>query len=470
MTTTPDITVVMCTYNRADVVEHTVRAVLRQEGPSFEVVVVDDGSTDPTPKVLAAIDDSRLRVVRQANAGLSAARNTGIAAVEGDWVVFLDDDDIPEPGWLAALARPMGEPDVGVTCCGSIAVDPDGNEIAPLPVMALPEPFGGVVASYRAGTFAVRTDLCRQAGGYLDGLGTSHQFELFMRLQAEAERQGLRIASTDVLALRIERRPVDERRSSNPHIIYDATSWILSRHPVAFAASPGRVAAFDGVRGAAAARFEDWSAARRHFRRSAQLEPNRLRQRTRAALAWAPPLGRWVWNRRNTLRYDPGTVGVLVQHPSAPTPRARELFLAWRYEEGPSGGSGSGSSESAEPAAAVDAWARRLASRWARRTPGLVDRLDDAFEVHDDPVVLLHDIARHGNDVPVLLSIVDREVADPDRPLGPPSDPRHRREWSQDQFRLLLRSVGFRIERTWRRDRRRVFLVRFSETTPTIDG
>ncbi|HMG43692.1 MAG TPA: glycosyltransferase family 2 protein [Acidimicrobiales bacterium] len=459
-TTSPHITVVMCTYNRADLVEHTVRSVLRQEGPSYSVVVVDDGSTDATPKVLAAIDDNRLRVVRQPNGGLSVARNTGIAAVEGDWVVFLDDDDIPEPGWLSALARPMDEPDVGVTCCGSIAVDPDGHEIAPLPVIALPEPFGGVVASYRAGTFAVRTALCRQAGGYLDGLGTSHQFELFMRLQAEAGRQGLRIVSTDVLALRIERRPVDERRSSNPYITYDATSWILSRHPVVFAASPARVAAFDGVRGAAAARFEDWAAARRHFRRSARLEPNRVRQWTRVALAHAPPVGRWVWNRHNALRYDTGTVGVLVQHPSTPDGRARELFLAWGYEERPAADVTGGTP--------VAASVRRLASRSARRTSGLVLRLDATFEAHDDPVGLLHEIAgQSGDGVPVLLSIVDREVADPDHPLGPPSDPGHRREWTGDQFRLLLRSTGFRVERSWRRGQRLAFLVRYSDTTPT---
>src|SRR6266508_28055 len=103
----PLLSVVLCTFNRADVVVRTLDAVLAQEGIDFEVVVVDDGSTDATPETLAAVAerDRRVRPVRQANAGLSVARNTGLAAAAGAWVVFLDDDDLPDPGWLATLAR-----------------------------------------------------------------------------------------------------------------------------------------------------------------------------------------------------------------------------------------------------------------------------------------------------------------------------------------------------------------------------
>jgi glycosyltransferase involved in cell wall biosynthesis len=455
-----DITVVVCTYNRAGLVERTVQGVLDQEGPTFEVVVVDDGSTDATPKVLAAIKDDRLQVVRQDNAGLGAARNAGLTAAEGDWVVFLDDDDVPDPGWLAALARPMGEPGVGITCCGSLAVDPDGNVIAPMPPVPLPDPFHGVVASYRAGTFAVRTELCRRAGGYLDGLGTSHQFELFMRLQAEATRQGLGIESTDVCPLRIERRPVDDRRGSNPYVMYDATSWILARHPVVFAASPGRVAAFEGVRGAAAVRTNAWSLARRHFWRSARLEPHRSRNWGRLALSVAPALGRWAWNRHSTLVYDPASVGVLVQHTDRQLGSVRELFLAWEYEENPP--------TDGEPTP-VTGWAKRLAKRQARKNPGLSVHLSDVLERDDDPVAVLRGIASDADGGMVLLTAVDREASNPHRPLGPPSNPDHRREWTYDQFRLLLRSTGFVIERSWTGSRRLVFLVRSSDRAPTTD-
>lgn len=463
--TRPQVTVVVCTYNRADRVGRTVEGVLAQEGPTFELVVVDDGSADATPEVLAALADDdtdrRLRVVRQRNAGLGAARNAGLAAARGDWVVFLDDDDVPDPGWLAGLTGPTGDDTVGISCVGAIAVDPDGTEICPLPVHRLSQPFGDVEASYLAGTFAVRTDLCRAAGGYLDGLGISHQFELFLRMQDEARRRGLGIAVTQVNRLRIEWRDVDDRTSSNPHIIHDATTWVLARHPERFAGQHEVVASFEGVRGAAAARAGDWRLARRHFRAQARRAPRSRRAWLRLAMACVPALGRRTWNRHRSGSFLPSTVGIVVQHadhPDAPVPR-RELFLSASYQENPA------PSPSAD-GAGVPAAVRRLARRVGRRAPGLVVELALGLETADDPVVVLRELGERAGDAPVLLAVADREAGDPDRPSGPPSDPRHRREWSGDQLRLLLRSTGFGVDRTWRRAGRVVVLARRFDRPP----
>jgi hypothetical protein len=467
--TTPHVTVVVCTFNRADRVGTTVRAVLAQEGPSFELVVVDDGSTDTTPEVLAALADERLRVVRQRNAGLGAARNAGLAAARGAWVVFLDDDDVPDPGWLAGLAGPTGDDAVGITCVGAIAVDPAGAEICPLPVDRLPQPFGGVEASYLAGTFAVRTDLCRAAGGYLDGLGISHQFELFLRLQDEARRRELGIAVTPVNLLRIEWRDVGDRTSSDPHIIYDATSWVLVRHPERFAGQHQVVASFEGIRGTAAARLGDWRLARRHFRAQARLAPRARRNWLRLGLACVPALGRRTWDRHHSGTYRASTVGIVVQHadhPDTPGP-ARELFLPATYRENPgpsSNGAAPGAGADRAPAAAAPV--RRLARRLARRTPGLLVHLHPGLETADDPVVALRALAGRAGDAPVLLAVADRAATDPDRPSGPPSDPGHRREWTEDQIRLLLRSTGFGVRRTWRRSGRVLVLARRFDEPP----
>ena len=451
----PHITVVLCTYNRAHLIERTVRAVLAQKGCELDLVVVDDGSPDTTPEVLAAIDDPRLRVVRQANSGLSVARNSGLAVADGDWVVFLDDDDLPEAEWLETLARPMDDPGVGITCVGATAVDPNGNPTTPLPIVPLPEPFVGVTGSYRAGTFAVRTELCRRAGGYLDGLGANHQFELFLRLLTEARRDGLDVASTESCVLRIERRLVDNRRSTNPHIMYDATSWIMQRHPVTFDSQPVARGAFEGVLGAAAARAGDFASARRHFWLSARAEPRRRRGWQRYALAFFPPLGRRVWNRHSNVSYNPEAIGVLPQHLDALSRPRRELFLAWGYEENPA-------TEGGPRPVAADGWAGRMAARLARRRPGLVVSPGGELVRDDDPVDRLHKLAREAGDAPLLIVTPDRERTDPDRPLGPPSYPAHRREWSYDQFVLLLRSTGFIVERHYRRGTRLAFLVRRS--------
>jgi glycosyltransferase involved in cell wall biosynthesis len=95
----PLVTVTIPTYNCAEYLPDTLDSVLRQSYPQVEIVVVDDGSTDNTPRILAGYGD-RLTVVSQPHQGLGAARNAGVRRATGDFVAFLDADDIWEPDKL----------------------------------------------------------------------------------------------------------------------------------------------------------------------------------------------------------------------------------------------------------------------------------------------------------------------------------------------------------------------------------
>lgn len=107
----PAITVCICTRNRVKYLGPTIAAVLSQEIPNgqFDVLVVDNGSTDGTAEMVTERFGSNtcatVRYVREDRAGLSRARNRGIAETTGDIIAFLDDDAIPEPGWLASIAN-----------------------------------------------------------------------------------------------------------------------------------------------------------------------------------------------------------------------------------------------------------------------------------------------------------------------------------------------------------------------------
>lgn len=93
---TPTISVIIPTYNRSACVGDAIRSVLAQTHQADEVIVVDDGSTDNTPESLSSFG-SAIRVIRQSNAGVSAARNAGIRAASSDWLAFLDSDDLWMP-------------------------------------------------------------------------------------------------------------------------------------------------------------------------------------------------------------------------------------------------------------------------------------------------------------------------------------------------------------------------------------
>jgi glycosyltransferase involved in cell wall biosynthesis len=111
--TTPLFSVVIPAYNRADVLPTALGSVLGQGCQDFEIIVVDDGSSDNPGQVIDDIADPRIRLVTQNNQGASAARNRGIDEARGRYVAFLDSDDRFLPHHLDTIAALLnGEPDV----------------------------------------------------------------------------------------------------------------------------------------------------------------------------------------------------------------------------------------------------------------------------------------------------------------------------------------------------------------------
>lgn len=96
--------IVVPLYNKEVYLAATLRSVLDQTLTDFEVIVVDDGSTDSGPALVEALSDERVRMVRQPNAGVSSARNLGVAVAEGEWIAFLDADDWHHPQYLATIS------------------------------------------------------------------------------------------------------------------------------------------------------------------------------------------------------------------------------------------------------------------------------------------------------------------------------------------------------------------------------
>lgn len=99
------ISVVIPLYNKEASIANTLNCVLAQTYQDFEIVVVDDGSTDNSAAIVDTFKDTRIRLIRQSNGGVSAARNTGIREAKGEYVAFLDADDVWMEGHLDNLVQ-----------------------------------------------------------------------------------------------------------------------------------------------------------------------------------------------------------------------------------------------------------------------------------------------------------------------------------------------------------------------------
>jgi hypothetical protein len=131
--TTPKVTVLMPVHNGAAYLRDAVVSVLNQTFTDFEFIIVDDGSTDETPDILAAFDDPRIVVVRNpTNLGLVASLNLGIDRARGEYIARMDADDICMRGRLWAQVRYLDRhPEVGLLGTGFVRIDAQGVVLSP---------------------------------------------------------------------------------------------------------------------------------------------------------------------------------------------------------------------------------------------------------------------------------------------------------------------------------------------------
>jgi glycosyltransferase involved in cell wall biosynthesis len=187
----PQVTVLIPVYNAERYLLETLRSVSAQTFRDIEILVVDDGSKDSSPQLLAdyAVADPRVRVVRQVNAGISAALNTGIAAARGEYIVRMDADDIMLPERIAAqVSFLQNRTDLGFCACAMEMIDKNGRvfgqyvgrpesiaELESMMAEELPIVFTHPTVTYRASAV-------KAVGGYDKRYEPCEDMELFGRL------------------------------------------------------------------------------------------------------------------------------------------------------------------------------------------------------------------------------------------------------------------------------------------------
>ena len=124
----PTISIVMPCYNRESLVGRAIKSCLAQDYTTFEIVVVDDASTDQSMQVVTGFSDARVRLVKhEANRGVCPARNTGADHARGDWIIFLDSDDELLPSAVSVIAERVRSATSDVGCIYFRCLKDDGS-------------------------------------------------------------------------------------------------------------------------------------------------------------------------------------------------------------------------------------------------------------------------------------------------------------------------------------------------------
>lgn len=188
------VSVVTAVHNGDRYLEHSLRSILRQERVDLELIVIDDGSTDSTPEVLEqlASEDSRIRVVRQENRGLTRALIRGCEEASGEYIARHDADDLSLPGRLALELELLRErPELSMAACWSRVIGPEDELLYDIRHPAEPpDSTHGLVNRHESpchGSVMFRKRDYAAVGRYRSEFRVAQDLDLWLRLTARGE-------------------------------------------------------------------------------------------------------------------------------------------------------------------------------------------------------------------------------------------------------------------------------------------
>jgi|SRR5690606_725998 len=184
--------VVIPLYNKEISVKSTIESVLNQTFDNFELIVVDDGSTDASPYIVSEIKDDRIKLIRQKNQGVSVARNRGVKEAKYKWIAFLDGDDLWKENHLVEILKMMDKyPDRNVYVTSFEYSD--GRYMYKLPrnveIFKIDNYFKESLKEYLICTdvIVINKESFNIVGGFNENLNRGEDLDLWARLAREYE-------------------------------------------------------------------------------------------------------------------------------------------------------------------------------------------------------------------------------------------------------------------------------------------
>jgi len=182
----PLVSVIMAVYNGRRYLREAIDSVLAQTFQDFELIVVDDGSTDATPRILARYKDPRLRVIRQENAGRAVARNRALDEAQGEYIAINDADDVSLPSRLEEQMEFLGHhPEIALLGAHAMMVDEKDRPIWPVIHPVEHKKIRETLASHMAfvhPTVVFRKSVIPDCGGYRAEFPLAQDYDLALRI------------------------------------------------------------------------------------------------------------------------------------------------------------------------------------------------------------------------------------------------------------------------------------------------
>jgi glycosyltransferase involved in cell wall biosynthesis len=287
----PLFSIIIPVYNRAYVVFSTIDSVLNQNCKDFEIILIDDGSSDEIEKNISNyIAEKALIFYTQPNSGVSAARNKGASLSKGDYLVFLDSDDHVTHNWLSDFEKKINPKNPEVIYCGINRLK-DNNLVEytnPRNPYKDGKSFGNVIP----GSFCLKSTLFNKIGGYDDNLAYGENTELGFRIKMENPSVEYVDSPNLLYTLHQNSHGKNERNKMNGLI------YTINKHPQLFNDNKDMKRRFLTIAGVSAVHCNEFKISLELFYKAWMIKFLSLNSFIRFLFSSFPMLGKLIWLRK----------------------------------------------------------------------------------------------------------------------------------------------------------------------------
>ncbi|MBU6157925.1 MAG: glycosyltransferase family 2 protein [Bacteroidetes bacterium] len=285
----PFFSIITPSYNRAHIIGQAINSVLTQSFTDFEFIIVDDGSTDDTEKVVQAFGDTRIQYIKQENKGVCAARNTGIRNAKAPYITFLDSDDQALPNWLDDFYNTINLKTPDLVFCDMQVIDNQKNckiRRAEYPYREDQYSDNGL---YMPGSFCIAKHLLDKLGGFDENIRFGEFTELmfscmnYTTVRLFTQKAGI-----------IYYPSVDGGGKNQVNKI-NASLYLIQKHPQYFKNKPNVLLLYYQNIAVSHAQLKQWSKASGYFIKAYFVQPSNLKTLVRFFISLIPFLRDRVW-------------------------------------------------------------------------------------------------------------------------------------------------------------------------------
>ena len=285
----PFFSVIIPSYNRASVLPSAIESIINQTFDDWELLIVDDGSTDSTNRVVGSYLDARISYVFQENKGVCSARNHGISLAKGAYVCFLDSDDTVQVSWLDDFYQALLKQPFDVVFCNATIFHIDGTEKIKRANYPYNENKLDLNGIYLAGIFTINKVFLDQIGGFDEAIS----FGEFTEFGFRARQLQPFVFFNEKNNLTYFINPTGGGK--NNHNKIQSSIYLLQKHAWFFNGVPHAKRLYLQNIAVAHARNREWKSSRKYFLKAYIVQPLKLKTLLRYGLSMFPVIANKVW-------------------------------------------------------------------------------------------------------------------------------------------------------------------------------